>query len=86
MLVAFRKNEVVSSMAGGIDSVATLEQLEQISELIPREWLPAAIGNADQCAQAWKNQLSVGSDGVVIHGSTPEEFAPIVAAYRQLLN
>ena len=86
VLVAFRKNEVVSSMAGGIDSVATLEQLEQISELIPREWLPAAIGNADQCAQAWKNQLSVGSDGVVIHGSTPEEFAPIVAAYRQLLN
>ena len=84
VLVAFRENEVVSSMAGGIDSVATLEQLEQISELIPREWLPAATGNADECAQAWRNQLRVGSDGVVIHGSTPEEFAPIVDAYRQL--
>ena len=84
VLVAFRANAVVSSMAGGIDSIATLEQLEQISELIPEEWLPAALGSADECAQAWKHQLHVGSDGVVIHGSTPEEFAPIVAAYRQL--
>ncbi|MDG2048398.1 MAG: TIGR03857 family LLM class F420-dependent oxidoreductase [Halioglobus sp.] len=84
VLVAFRADSVVSSMAGGIDSVATLEQLEQISELIPQEWLPAALGSAEECAQAWKNQLHVGSDGVVIHGSTPEEFAPIVAAYRQL--
>ncbi len=84
VLVTFRADSVVSSMAGGIDSVATLEQLEQISELIPQEWLPAALGSAEECAQAWKNQLHVGSDGVVIHGSTPEEFAPIVAAYRQL--
>ena len=86
VLVAFRANEIVSSMAGGIDSVATLEQLEQISELIPQEWLPAATGNADECAQAGKNQLRVGAGGVVIHGSTPEEFAPIVDAYRQLEN
>ena len=82
VLTAFRANELVSSIAGGIDSVATLEQLSKISELIPKEWLPAATGNAESCAQAWKNQFDNGADGVVIHGSTPSEFAPILEAYE----
>ena len=83
VLADFRANEVVSSMPGGIDSVATLEQLEEISHLIPREWLPAASGTAEQCADAWINQLENGADGIVIHGSTPEEFEPILKVYRE---
>ena len=84
VLSKFRANGTVSSMLGGIDSVATLEQLEEISELIPAQWLPAATGSPDECARAWKNQLSHGATGVVIHGSTPSEFAPIIEAYRTL--
>lgn len=85
VLEAFRAHEAVTSIPGGIDSVANLEQLEAISELIPDEWLaPAAVGTAQECAQAWRNQLDVGADGVVIHGATPEKFAPIVEAYAQL--
>jgi probable F420-dependent oxidoreductase len=84
VLEAFRANEVVASIPGGIDSVATLEQLEQISELIPEEWLPAAVGSPEECARAWKNQLANGADGVVIHGSTPDEFAPVLEAYEKL--
>lgn len=84
VLEDFRANEVVQSMAGGIDSVATLEQLAQISELIPDEWLPAARGSAEDCARGWQNQLDNGADGVVIHGSTPSEFAPVIEAYRLL--
>lgn len=84
VLEAFRANPIVSSMPGGIDSVATLEQLEEISPLIPDEWLPAATGTAEECAKAWQNQLDNGADGIVIHGSTPEEFAPIVKAYEEM--
>lgn len=84
VLTAFRANVLVKSIAGGIDSVATLEQLEKISKLIPQEWLPAATGNAQNCAQAWQNQFNNGADGLVIHGSTPREFAPIVEAYAEL--
>ena len=84
VLAAFRASDVVASIAGGIDSVATLDQLEKISELIPREWLPAATGNAEECAQAWKNQFANGADGLVIHGSTPDEFAPVLEAYKAL--
>lgn len=84
ILEAFRANEVVQSIPGAIDSVATLEQLEAISALIPAHWLPAASGSTTECAQAWKAQLENGADGVVIHGSTPDEFAPILADYRAL--
>ena len=48
VLAAFRASEVVSSIPGGIDSVATLEQLEEISELIPlplQEALKSAPGH-----------------------------------------
>jgi len=83
VLTAFRANELVASIAGGIDSVATLEQLDKISELIPKEWLPAATGDAESCAQAWRNQFDNGADGLVIHGSTPDEFAPILEAYAK---
>ena len=86
VLTAFRANELVSSIPGGIDSVATLDQLDKISELIPNEWLPAATGNAQSCAQAWQNQFDNGADGLVIHGSTPPEFAPIVEAYAEQRN
>jgi 5,10-methylenetetrahydromethanopterin reductase len=84
VLDEFRADKTVASMLGGIDSVATLEQLEEISALIPSEWLTAASGSATECAQAWKNQFSNGADGVVIHGSTPTQFAPILDAYRAI--
>lgn len=84
ILEAFRADSVVQSIAGGIDSVATLEQLAHIQSLIPQEWLPAASGSAEDCARAWKNQLANGADGIVIHGSTPAEFAPVIAAYEAL--
>jgi hypothetical protein len=84
VLEVFRADSIVQSMAGGIDSVATLEQLAHIQTLIPDEWLPAASGSSQDCARAWRNQLNNGADGIVIHGSTPAEFAPVVSAYAAL--
>jgi alkanesulfonate monooxygenase SsuD/methylene tetrahydromethanopterin reductase-like flavin-dependent oxidoreductase (luciferase family) len=84
VLAAFRADSLVQSITGAIDSIATLEQLAHIRTLIPEDWLPAASGSAEDCARAWKNQLLNGADGVVIHGSTPAEFAPVIAAYASL--
>lgn len=84
VLDAFRGSEVVKSMPGGIDSVATLEQLEQISELIPEAWLHAAVGSPEACAAQWRRELANGADSVVIHGSSPAEFEPVLAAYQAL--
>jgi hypothetical protein len=82
VLAAFRAAPIVQSMLGGIDSVATLDQLEEIAPLIPDEWLPAAIGTPEECARYWQGELEHGADSVCIHGSTPREFEPALSAYQ----
>ena len=83
VLAAFRADPVVGSVGGAIDAVATTEQLEHIATLLPTEWLaPSATGSAEQCAAAVRAQLDLGCDGVIMHGATPSELAPIVEAYR----
>ena len=73
----------MTSIPGAIDGVATTEQLERIGDLIPDEWLaPSATGSPEQCVAAVRGQFDLGCDGVIMHGATPAELAPIVAAYR----
>lgn len=81
VLAGFRASPVVQSMAGGIDSVATMEQLEEIAPLIPEDWLPGAVGTPEQCARYWQSELDNGADSVCIHGSTTPEFAPALEAF-----
>ena len=82
-LQRFREHPVVAGHRGAIDAGASIERLEQIAEVIPSEWLaPSATGTPEQCARAVQHQLDLGCDGVIMHGATPEELAPVVAAYR----
>lgn len=82
-LSTFRADPLIATFAGGIDHKATDDQLEHIATLIPEEWLaPAAVGTAEQCATEVRRQMSLGADRVILHGATPTELAPIVAAYR----
>ncbi len=83
VLQRFREDEMVAGFPGGIDTNATTAQLEHIATLIPAEWLaPAATGSPEQCVDAVRGQLAMGCDGVIMHGATPTELEPIVAAYR----
>lgn len=84
VLTAFRAAPIVQSIPGGIDSVATLDQLEEIAPLIPEEWFAAAIGSAEDCARYWLAEQENGADSVCIHGSTPEEFKPALDAYASI--
>ena len=73
---------VIDQEHGAIDGKATTEQLEHIATLVPSEWLaPMAAGSPEQCVAAIRNQLALGCDGVIMHGATPAELAPIVDAY-----
>jgi hypothetical protein len=87
VLQRFRDDPVVRSFHEGglqvIDSpTTTVDQLEHIGSLLPDEWLaPAATGSPQQCAQAVRAQLELGADGVILHGATPSELEPIIAAY-----
>ncbi len=68
----------------GLDIVGTPEQLEHAAGLIPDAWLaPAATGSPAQCVAAIRNQFDLGCDGVIMHGATPTELAPIIDEYRR---
>jgi alkanesulfonate monooxygenase SsuD/methylene tetrahydromethanopterin reductase-like flavin-dependent oxidoreductase (luciferase family) len=83
VLERFRSDEVVAGFVGGIDSTATTAQLEHLATLIPDEWLaPSATGTPEQCAETVRGQMAMGCDGVILHGATPSELEPIIAAYR----
>jgi alkanesulfonate monooxygenase SsuD/methylene tetrahydromethanopterin reductase-like flavin-dependent oxidoreductase (luciferase family) len=56
-----------------------------VATLIPEEWMAAmASGTAEQCAAAVLRQLDLGADGVIMHGASPDELAPVVEAYRAI--
>jgi probable F420-dependent oxidoreductase len=81
VLDRFLADPVVSSVPG-LDMVGTPEQLEHAATLIPDEWLTnAATGTPEQCVAAIRNQLDLGCDGVIMHGASPAELAPIMAQY-----
>jgi probable F420-dependent oxidoreductase len=83
VLQHFRDDQVVQSIGGGIDHVATAEQIEQIATLIPDEWLePSATGTPQQCVDRIRKEFEYGADALIMHGATPDELEPIVEAYR----
>lgn len=83
VLVRFRADDIVTSATGALDQTATRQQLEALTELLPDEWLAAsARGSAEACAARVLDQFDVGADGVILHGATPAELEPVVAAYR----
>jgi probable F420-dependent oxidoreductase len=85
VLARFRADPVVASFPGAIDAKADTETLEHIATLVPDEWLePAATGSPERCAQRVLRQFDLGVDGVIMHGATPDELAPVVAAYRAI--
>jgi probable F420-dependent oxidoreductase len=85
VLQRFRADAVVQSVHGGIDHKATAAQIEHIATLIPDEWLePAATGSPQQCAGRIRREFDYGADAVILHGATPDELEPVVAAYRDM--
>jgi probable F420-dependent oxidoreductase len=83
VLDRFRSDEMVAGFSGGFDSVATPAELRHVATLLPAEWLAqSATGTPEQCAAAVYAQLEFGCTGVIMHGATPHELAPVVAAYR----
>ncbi|HWE54125.1 MAG TPA: TIGR03857 family LLM class F420-dependent oxidoreductase [Acidimicrobiales bacterium] len=85
VLARFRADQVVSSFAGALDAKADTAILEHVAGLIPEEWLePAATGRPERCAERVLRQFDLGVDGVIMHGATPTELAPVLDAYRAI--
>ncbi|MGA0879175.1 MAG: TIGR03857 family LLM class F420-dependent oxidoreductase [Ilumatobacteraceae bacterium] len=84
VLRRFRADEFVRSFRGALDATASTAQLEHVATLIPEEWLaPSAIGSPSACVDAVRAQFDLGVDGVILHGASPTDLAPIVEEYRR---
>lgn len=85
VLERFRADAVVSSFPGAIDAKADTATLEHVAGLLPDDWLePAATGSPERCAERILRQVDLGVDGVIMHGATPTELAPVVEEYRAI--
>jgi probable F420-dependent oxidoreductase len=83
VLDRFRADEIVSGFQGGLDVAGTPEVLEHVASLLPEEWFAAmATGSPEECVGAIRGQFALGCDGVILHGASPAELAPIIAAYQ----
>jgi probable F420-dependent oxidoreductase len=83
-LERFRADPFVAGFRGAIDSLATTSQLEHVATLIPPEWLEAAAtGSPERCVEKIRGQFDLGADGVILHGASPRDLAPIVDVYRR---
>ncbi len=83
VLERFRADPFVAGFRGALDATATTDELAHVATLLPDEWLaPAATGSAQQCARAVLDQLDLGADGVICHGASAAELAPVLEAYR----
>ena len=59
--------------------MADTPTLEHIATLLPDEWLePAATAAPTSAPQRVLRQFDLGVDGVIMHGATPAELAPVV--------
>lgn len=82
-LERFRADERLAAYTGALDATDDLDLLRHVRDVLPDEWLAcAAVGNAEHCADRIEDQLTLGADSVVLHGATPDELAPVLAAWR----
>lgn len=85
VLQRFREDSFVAGFRGALDASATPEELEHVATLIPEDWLAAAAaGTPEQCVEKIQGQFDLGCDGVILHGSSPAELAPVVEAWRKV--
>lgn len=79
----FREHPLVQGYPGAFDAVGTVDELTRLrEEALPAAWLAAsATGSPAACAARIQDQLDAGADSVVLHGATPAELEPVVAAW-----
>ena len=85
VLTRFRADPLVQGFRGGFDAKGSTAELEHLATLIPAAWMDAAAtGSPEDCARTIVRQFDLGANGVILHGASPAELAPLLPAYRAM--
>lgn len=68
------------------DQNFTRYETAEVTSLFPDHWMPdsAALGSAEHCAKRINDQFDAGADGVLFHGSVPNQVNGLLHAYRKV--
>jgi alkanesulfonate monooxygenase SsuD/methylene tetrahydromethanopterin reductase-like flavin-dependent oxidoreductase (luciferase family) len=58
--------------------------LRAIRDIYPPEWVRegCAVGSAAACAPLLQERLDAGADGILFHGTAPDDLGPLLDAWR----
>jgi 5,10-methylenetetrahydromethanopterin reductase len=81
-LKLLREHPQVSGVKGAADFKRTRDQLTGAATVLPAQWLDsaAAVGTPDECVARFGEYFAAGADELVLHGSTPDQLQPVIAA------
>lgn len=71
---------------GSADIAQTRRLMAEAVSLLPPEWLVegAAFGSVTRCIERFDQYLDAGADQILIHGTTPDQQGPLLAAIAQM--
>ena len=63
-----------------------IDDMRRMRELYPEHWIQEgnAVGTAAECAQRTLERFEAGADGVLFHGSAPEDLASLLEAWPEV--
>ena len=76
-------NQAEGGTLGDEATSRDLDALRRMYDAYPEEWIHDgnAVGDRDHCARAALERFEAGADGVLLHGSSPADLAPLLEAW-----
>ena len=83
-LADLRNHPLLAGVRGSADSVLTRDELADVASALPEEWIrgAAALGTPGDCWAMLQRYRDAGADELVLHGTTPDKLAGLLAAAR----
>jgi 5,10-methylenetetrahydromethanopterin reductase len=62
-----------------------IADLRKVMALYPTQWIRegCAAGSAEECAPLLTERFEAGADGILFHGTTPDDLAPLLRLWRK---
>jgi 5,10-methylenetetrahydromethanopterin reductase len=75
-----------AGVMGDEHTTRELDDLRKVRPIYPESWIRegCAVGSASDCVPFIQERFDAGADGVLFHGTSPDDVAPLLAAWRKV--